>query len=165
MADQLARVTATLYRNEGAGDPAALLPLVGARVVATPVLLDETAAIIGSRARVVGVTDAAGVLWQTSPAPAEGALPGLSLAPGSWSWSLPDRETITATVTAGQVVDLLTLRGYVPGPGETVYTVDVSTFASLIPDPSAPGLYLIGGGSSLAPDPAYTGLYLIGAPA
>ena len=93
MADALARVTATLYRPDGSGVPTALLPLVGARVVATPVLLDETAAIIGSRARVVGVTDAAGVLWQTDPPPAEGALPGLSLAPGSWSWALPDRET------------------------------------------------------------------------
>ena len=127
MADQLARVTATLYRNDGAGDPAARLPLVGAQVVAVPVLLDESVAIVDSRTRVAGVTDAAGVLRQASPAPAAGALPGLALAAGSWRWLLPDGETIEATVTAGQVVDLLTLRGYVPPPGSTLAALLVPT--------------------------------------
>ncbi len=121
MADELATITGTVLRNT-AGDADAA-PWPHAAVVATPVLLDESAALVDGQTRVRVRADAAGLVT-------------LHLWPGAWRITLPDGEVIDGADHEGVVVesgvsyDLLTLRGFVPGPGVSVTTVVVPAGAT-----------------------------------
>ncbi len=121
MADELATITGTVLRNT-AGDADAA-PWPHAAVVATPVLLDESAALVDGQTRVRARADAAGLVT-------------LHLWPGAWRITLPDGEVIDGADHAGVVVeagvsyDLLTLRGFVPGPGVSVTTLVVPAGAT-----------------------------------
>lgn len=99
MADELATITGTIYRNTA--DDADRVPWVGALVRAVPVLLDETAALADSRTTRAAVTDSAGLVT-------------LHLWPGAWKIYLPDGEVIDGdgngvTVAAGTSYTLLGL--------------------------------------------------------
>lgn len=130
-----ATVTGRVYRDYGVSDGPEPDAVPGSGyVVFTPVLLAGEAAP-------VGVPQAQRVMAPIDPA--TGVVGPVLLWAGSWQVHVSGATMPGEVVLeAGQSYDLATLRGYVPGPGVSVTTLEV-------PAPSGPG-YLSTDGTTLS---------------